>query len=251
MKQLALKLKTWGGKRKGAGRRPNAAKADVSHLRRAGFAARHPVHVTMRLLSGVGFLRAFSRARAIEDALRAVKERFGLRVVHYSIQGNHLHLIVECDEPTALSRAIQGLAVRLARALNRLAGRTGKVFSDRFHAHVLKTMREVANVVRYVLENFRYHLREDVAPQGADPCSSAAWLGPVLRTIPPSRRLGHGFCDTVHPQPGHRKEKNAFRLLGQCSTSCPCGQRGLLAGVAARESRQVLSASVRAVQTAS
>src|SRR6267143_6585801 len=57
------------------------------------------------------------------------------------------------------------------------AGRTGKAFSDRFHAHVLKTMREVANAVRYVLENFRHHLREDVAPQGADPCSSAAWLG--------------------------------------------------------------------------
>jgi len=177
MKQLALKLKSWGGKRKGAGRKPNTAKAGVSHLRRPGFAAPHPVHVTMRLLSGVGFLRAFSRARAIENALRAVNDRFGMRVVHYSIQGNHLHLIVECEEPSALSRAIQGLAVRLARALNRLAGRTGKVFSDRYHAHVLKTMREAANAVRYVLENFRHHLREDVAPQGTDPCSSAAWAG--------------------------------------------------------------------------
>src|SRR5882724_1544613 len=176
MKQLALKLKSWGGKRKGAGRKPSAAKTGVSHLRRPGFAARHPVHVTMRLLSGVGFLGAFSRARAIEDALRAVKARFGMRIVHYSIQGNHLHLIVECDEPSTLSRAIQGLAVRLARVLNRLAGRTGKVFSDRYHAHVLKTLREVANAVRYVLENFRHHLREDVAPQGADPCSSAGWI---------------------------------------------------------------------------
>ena len=176
MKQLALKLKSWGGKRKGAGRKPSAAKAGVSHLRRPGFAARHPVHVTMRLLSGVGFLRAFSRARAIEDALRAVKARFGMRIVHYSIQGNHLHLIVECDEPSTLSRAIQGLGVRLARVLNRLAGRTGKVFSDRYHAHVLKTLREVANAVRYVLENFRHHLREDVAPRGADPCSSAGWI---------------------------------------------------------------------------
>src|SRR6266446_445464 len=178
MKQMVMKLPSHGGKRKGAGRKPkNGGKAGVSHAARPQFKARHPVHVTMRLLSGVGYLRGYSRRRAIEDALRAVKLRFGMRVVHYSIQGNHLHLIVECDEPSALSRAIQGLAIRLARALNRLAGRTGKVFSDRFHAHVLKTMREVANAVRYVLENFRHHLREDVAPQGADPCSSAAWLG--------------------------------------------------------------------------
>ena len=73
------------------------------------------------------------------------------------------------------TRCSAGLAVRLARALNRLAARKGKVFLDRYHAHVLKTPREVRNVVRYVLENFRHHLREDVAPAGADPCSSAAW----------------------------------------------------------------------------
>jgi hypothetical protein len=100
-----------------------------------------------------------------------------LVTLHDSIQGNHLHLIVEVDDPSMLSRAIQGLAIRLARALNRLAGRRGKAFADRFHAHVMKTLREVVNAVRYVLENFRHHLREDVAPEGADPCSSAAWCG--------------------------------------------------------------------------
>jgi putative transposase len=177
MKQLELKLPARGGTRKGAGRKPKGVKAGVSHLRRPHFKARHPVHVTMRTHSGVGFLRGYSRKRAIENALREVKLRFGMRVVHYSIQGNHLHLIVEVDDPRMFSRAIQGLAIRLARALNRLAGRTGKVFSDRFHSHVLETPRKVGNAVRYVLENVRHHLREDVAPEGVDPCSSAAWSG--------------------------------------------------------------------------
>ena len=67
--------------------------------------------------------------------------------MHYSIQGNHLHLIVEIDDAAMLSRAINGLAVRLARALNHLAERKGKVFVDRYHAHVLKTPREVRNAV--------------------------------------------------------------------------------------------------------
>ena len=178
MKQIELELPTWGGKRKNAGRKPNGDKPGVSHLRRPSFAPRYPVHVTLRLLSGVGFLRAFSRVRAIEQALREIKHRFGMRVVHYSIQGNHLHLIVEIDDPSMLPRAIQGFAVRLAKTLNRLAARSGKVFLDRYHAHVLRTRREVRNAVWYVLENFRHHLREDIAPTGADPCSSAAWLGP-------------------------------------------------------------------------
>ena len=90
-------------------------------------------------------------------------------------------MVVETDEPPMLARAIQGLAVRLARALNRLASRTGKVFADRYHVHVLRSLREVRNALPYVLENFRHHLREDVAPRKADPCSSAAWRRPGPR----------------------------------------------------------------------
>ena len=92
---------------------------------------------------------------------------------------------MEADEPAALSRAVQGLAIRIARALNRVARRTGKVFADRFHAHVLESLRKVKNAVRYVLENFRHHLREDVAPQGLDPCSSAGWKDDRSGTGPP------------------------------------------------------------------
>ena len=188
MKQLPLPLKTWGGKRKGAGRPPNGAKAGVSHLKRARFPQRHPVHVTLRTLPAAGYLRGDRRYRAIVEALGEAKERHGLRVIHYSVQGNHLHLLVEADGAQSLARGVQGLAVRLARALNAVARRRGGVFADRYHAHVLASRREVARALRYLLENFRHHLREDVAPRGEDPCSSAAWLkipltddAPVLR----------------------------------------------------------------------
>ena len=180
-----MKLPTWGGKRDGAGRKPKGENAGVPHLSRPEFKARHPVHVTMRMLAGVGFLRGYSRKRAIENALRAAKERFGVRVVHYSIQGNHLHLIVEADDPSSFSRAMQGLAIRIARALNRLSGRTGRVFADRFHSVIMESLRQVASAIRYVLENFRHHLREDVAPRGIDPCTSAGWTGGRSDEQPP------------------------------------------------------------------
>ena len=109
MKQIELELPTWGGKRKNAGRKPNGDKPGVSHLRRPSFAPRYPVHVTLRLLSGVGFLRAFSRVRAIEQALREIEHHFGMRVVHYSIQGNHLHSIVEIDDPVHTAACHPGL----------------------------------------------------------------------------------------------------------------------------------------------
>jgi REP-associated tyrosine transposase len=173
MKQLRLIPRQ---KKHPGGRPPNGPKAGVSHLRRERFPSRHPVHVTLRVLREVGFLRGYRRMRAIEQALREAKERFGLSVVHYSVQGNHLHLLVEADGAESLSRGMQGLAIRLARALNRAAQRGGKVFADRYHSRALATRREVANALRYILENFRHHLREDVSPRGIDPCSSARWL---------------------------------------------------------------------------
>lgn len=107
----------------------------------------------------MGYLRAYSRARAIEHALCEACERFG-------------HLIVEAEHSAALSRAMQGLCIRLARRLNALARRHGRVFVDRYHAHVLKSRREVVNAVRYVLDNYRHHAREHLPPSFVDPLAS-------------------------------------------------------------------------------
>jgi REP-associated tyrosine transposase len=177
-RQRSFEFPARGGKRKGAGRprtrpHPGLIGPGVPHLRRPAFAARHPVHVTMRLQPGVGYLRSYHRAKVVEDALRAARERFGVRIIHYSIQGNHLHLIVEAASPEALSRAMQGLATRLARRLNALAHRRGAVFADRYHSHPLKTPREAKHAVRYVLTNHRHHTLEYLPPGWADPFASA------------------------------------------------------------------------------
>jgi putative transposase len=207
MKQLGFKLRTWGGKRPGAGRKPKGDKAGVSHLRRPEVGRTQPVHVTVRVASAVGYLRGHTRKTAIEQALRAAKLRLGIRVVHYSIQGNHLHLIVEAEDRGSLARGMQGLLIRLAIALNRLAKRHGKVFPDRYHGHVLRSRREVAHAVRYVLGNYRHHTLETVPAHWDDPCSSARYLksGPADDAPVVSPRtwlLNIGWRDLVVADPG-------------------------------------------------
>jgi putative transposase len=178
-RQLALDLPQWGGRREGAGRprtrpHPGLAGPGVPHLERPALSRHHPVHVTVRVQPGVGYLRSQARAKIIEDAMRAVRGR--MRVVHYSIQGNHLHLIVEVADATELSRGMQTLAIRIARRLNALAGRKGAVFVDRYHAHALASRREVAHAVRYVLRNYHHHARESLPPRWEDALSSARFL---------------------------------------------------------------------------
>jgi hypothetical protein len=115
--------------------------------------------------------------------------------VQFSVQGNHLHLIFEASDWKALSRAVKGLCVRLARGINKVMNRTGRVFSDRYHTHVLKTPREARNGLAYVLQNWRKHAAEARVsiPRGAlDPCSSARFFpgwadGPLAAPRPDPR----------------------------------------------------------------
>jgi len=176
--QLAFAFRTRGGARSGAGRKPKGARAGVPHRVRERLAARHPVHVTLRLRHELGSLRSRLAYRALWSAWAAVRPALGLRLVHYSVQHDHVHLIVEVLGTTALSRGMQGLCIRMAKALNRALRRRGSVFMDRYHAHVLRTPREVRNALIYVINNHRHHAAQrgvELGP-GFDVFSSAVWF---------------------------------------------------------------------------
>src|SRR5262245_18548335 len=120
--QLSFAPRGSGGARPGAGR-PLKPGAGVPHLRRGSLSPRHPVHATLRVRVGVPNLRRRTLMRVLESALRAARARFGMRIVLYSVQYNHLHLIAEADDARALTRGLQGLTIRLAKRLNKRLAR--------------------------------------------------------------------------------------------------------------------------------
>jgi REP element-mobilizing transposase RayT len=150
----------------------------VSHLSRPALSRHHAVHITLRITRGIESLRGSSMFRAVRAALAAGRERFGFRLVHFSVQRDHLHLLAEASNRRALSRGLQGLSIRVAKAVNRRLRRRGRVFGDRYHARILKTPREARSALRYVLLNGRKHERgPSRIPRGyIDSCSSAAWF---------------------------------------------------------------------------
>src|SRR5262245_59462106 len=110
--QLALTLpapKRWGGRREGAGRKPGERQA-VRHLSRAAFRRPLTAHVTLRVLSDVPSLRTVAIVHEIERSFAVGCERAGFRLVQYSLQGNHAHLIVEADDREALGRGMMAIA---------------------------------------------------------------------------------------------------------------------------------------------
>ncbi|TMA76037.1 MAG: hypothetical protein E6J58_02105 [Deltaproteobacteria bacterium] len=171
MKQLALKIPQRGGKRKGAGRKRKAPRPRVSHKARAQLDKPSVALVTLRVAAGVWNLRSKRCSGVIEQCFADARERFGLRLIEFSVLGNHLHLLVEADSSLALSRGMQGLNVRIARALNRVMQRRGTVFDDHYHSRLLRTPTQLANVIGYVVGNHEHHYGRS---SGIDPYSSLA-----------------------------------------------------------------------------
>ena len=116
-----------------------------------------PLHVTLRVAEHVWNLRSRRSFRVIAAALRVGADRFDVRVVQFSVQGNHIHLLVEAPAREALAKAMKGLSVRFAKGLNRLMGRTGRVIADRYHSHLLATPSEVRRAMDYIRNNARKH----------------------------------------------------------------------------------------------
>ena len=164
----------------------------MPHIERPRVTRHTPVHVTMRCVDGLPTLRRSSHKRLIESIFRA-ESRKGFRLVHYSIQSNHLHLICEGDDTRAVSRGVQRIASRMARQLNRRFGRKGKLFRERFHSSLISTPRQMRNALRYVLLNLHKHRAErGQATSGLDPYSSAdrfdGWRRPPAMSRPPPGR---------------------------------------------------------------
>ncbi len=199
MQQLGLSFvrKGRGGARVGAGRKrlPSGSR-HTPHRARAQHRARHPVHITLRAIT-----RSLRSQQVIRTVLTALREsnsaRF--RLAHYSVQENHLHLIVEAEDKQALSSAMRGLMIRIARRVNRLLFRIGRFWADRWHGNVLTSPRQVRNALVYVLKNRQKHAatppndgRKSHAAHRVRAGSSAGWLDPLS-----SAQWFDGFADSI------------------------------------------------------
>jgi REP element-mobilizing transposase RayT len=150
----------------------------MAHRTRPWHDGELPVHITVRVVRAAR-LRGFKVAAEVGRALRAMvggEREPSFRVCEFSLQADHVHLLIEARDREALSRGMRAVNVRLAKAVNRALGRRGRVVQDRFHAHVLRTPTETRHALLYVLHNGHKHgVPADELVDGLDTRSSARW----------------------------------------------------------------------------
>jgi REP element-mobilizing transposase RayT len=170
-----------GGPRAGAGR-PRGPRPRVLHRERAAVPVDCPVHVTIRVRRDAPSLRDGKLVREWRRSLAEASERGAFRVAHYSLQGDHAHLLVEAHGKEALGNGMKSIGARLARAVNRTAQRSGPVLDGRYHHRSLRSPREVRRALAYVLLNARRHLQKQRRSAAIsrravlDGASSARWF---------------------------------------------------------------------------
>jgi len=153
----------------------------------------HPVHISTSIVPGLPSLRRRVLWSAVRKAFvygcRYGEDRIQFRIVHYCVQGQHLHLICEAKNRRWLSRGIQGFKIRVARAINSACQRRGRVFKDRYHERVLTNPTQCRHAISYVLCNQRHHAYAEGAsyPRGrVDPLSSALYFdGWTIKNVRP------------------------------------------------------------------
>ena len=157
-----------------AERRHPGRERRTAHVRRSG---RHvPAHITIRAANGLPSLRQQAVAKAIGHVIRTMRTvREDFRIVEFSIQSNHVHLIVEADDDKVLSSAIRSFEARVSKMLNHhvLRRKRGRVWGDRYFRVDLASPRQARHALAYVLQNGQHH--GVVAAGVKDPISSARW----------------------------------------------------------------------------
>jgi len=184
-----------GGPREGAGAKPKGRPGIVWHVRREHFRRLTVGHVTLRVRDGVPSMRAPRFVRDLQRSFGEACDRGDFRLVHYSIQRDHLHLIVEADDHEALGRGMKAIGSRVARAVKRVFGWSGPVLLGRYHLRRLGSPRQVRNALRYVLSNARRHaaraVRELRLAWEIDPASSGSafdgWKGRPMPNLEAAR----------------------------------------------------------------
>jgi REP element-mobilizing transposase RayT len=164
-------FKARGGKRRGAGRPPKGKRPGAPHKARPFLHERYPVHVTLRAVSAVGKLRRRCVYKAIREATLTTARREDFRIVHLSIQHDHIHLLVEAKHKEALARGMQGFQISAAKYINAAISkdrpgppRRGTVFPDRYHAVIITSPTQARHALSYVLNNWRKHQEDRKSP---------------------------------------------------------------------------------------
>lgn len=140
---------------KGAGR-PAIHDRGIRHIARDEIKRSTPLHLTIKINREKAGLKNKSVLKTLHDSIKKAR-LIGLRIIHYTLEYDHVHLLVEADNNEILGRGMQSFGISFSKGINKIKKLKGQVFKTRYHFRKLKTPKEIKNAINYILGNALKH----------------------------------------------------------------------------------------------
>lgn len=132
--------------------RPAKNDAGIRHTKRPDLTRPSSLHLTVKIEKSKANLKNKNVLAILKKAIFNAR-RQGLKVIHYSLEYDHIHLIIEADNNRTLGKGMQAFGVTLAKAINRMRKVKGQVYKHRYHFRQITSSRQLKNVMTYIFNN--------------------------------------------------------------------------------------------------
>ena len=140
---------------KGAGR-PARHDPGIRHTKRPNLKKPTSLHLTVKIKKNKAEIKNKSVLAILKRAIVNARKQ-GLKVIHYSLEYDHVHLLIEADNNLILGKGMKAFGVTFAKAINRLKKLKGEVYKHRYHFRRISSSKELKNVMNYIFTNGLKH----------------------------------------------------------------------------------------------
>lgn len=140
---------------KGAGR-PTIHDRGIRHIARDEIKRLTALHLTIKIKKDKSSLRNKQVLKILHSSIKKAR-RLGLRILHYTLEYDHVHFLVEADNNEILGKGMQSFGISFSKGINKMKALKGQVFKNRYHFRKLKTSAEIKNVINYIMGNSIKH----------------------------------------------------------------------------------------------
>lgn len=155
MKKIRRKTQLNFLNRKRAGRPPIHHPA-IRHTKRPKFFQTRSLHLTIKVRENKADIQNKKILLRLNRAIQLARKQ-GLKIIHFALEFNHVHLLVEAGNHQILHRGMQALGISLAKGINKMKQKKGAVYKHRYHFRQITCARELKNVIHYILSNCKKH----------------------------------------------------------------------------------------------
>lgn len=130
----------------------------IRHTERPKFKNARSLHLTIKVRENKADIKSIKLLKALHHAIKRAR-LMKLKIIHYTLEYNHVHLLVEADTHHALHRGMQAFGISFSKAINKTKRLKGTVYKHRYHFRQICSSRELKNVLHYIFHNGIKHGR--------------------------------------------------------------------------------------------